>query len=69
MRMPLILFSTVWDMDKFIRNGKKKYRHWNTCKPIIKDLPQIPGLRFWYPSIKFGHEINLKGLLHLVLLD
>ena len=38
-------------------------------KPISKDLPQIPGLRFWYLSIKFGHEINLKDLIYLVLVD
>ena len=27
---------------------------------------QIPGLRFWYPSIKFGQEINLNGLCLLL---
>ena len=31
-------------------------------------MPQIPGLRFWYPSINFGHEIKLK-VLCLVLSD
>ena len=34
-----------------------------------KVLPQISGLRIWCPSRKFGHEMNLKGLLYLVLLD
>ena len=38
-------------------------------KPISKVLPQISGLRTWCPSRKFGHEINLKVLLFLVLLD
>ena len=32
-------------------------------------LSQISGLRIWFPSRNFGHEINLKGLLYLGLLD
>ena len=30
---------------------------------------QILALRFWHPSIKLGHETNLKGLMPSVLLD
>ena len=32
-----------------------------------KVLPQI--LRIWCPSRKFGVEMNLKGFLHLALVD
>ena len=35
----------------------------------VKVLPQISGLRIWCPSREFDHEINLKVLLFLVLLD
>ena len=38
-------------------------------KQSIKVLPQISGLRIWYPSRKSDHEVNLKGLFYLVLLD
>ena len=39
------------------------------CNRISKDFPQLSGLRLLYPSIKFGHEINWKILMYLVLLD
>ena len=32
----------------------------------VKILLQIPGLRLQYPSIKFGYEINIKGLMYLM---
>ena len=32
-----------------------------------KVLPQISGVRIWCSSRKFGHEMNLKGLLYLAL--
>ena len=35
----------------------------------IKILSQILGLRLFYPSKKFDHEIDLKGLMYLVFLD
>ena len=35
----------------------------------VKGLPQISGLRIWYPSRKSGNEMNLKRFLYLVLLD
>ena len=38
-------------------------------KPIRKSFTQISGLRIWWHSRKFGHEMNLKSLLYLVLLD
>ena len=38
-------------------------------KQSIKVLPQISGLRIWYPSRKSDQEVNLKGLFYLVLLD
>ena len=28
----------------------------------LKSFPQIPGLRCWYPSIKFDQEKKLKEL-------
>ena len=40
------------------------------CIPIrailnsIRKRFQISGLRIWCPSKKFGHEVNLKSLLH-----
>ena len=34
-----------------------------------ESFTQISGLRIWFPTSKFGHEMNLKGLLNLVLLD
>ena len=37
-------------------------------KLISKDFAPRTRLRFWYPSIKFSHEINLKEL-YLVLSD
>ena len=41
----------------------KKYGHRNILyTPISNNFPQIPGLRFGYPSIKFGYEINLNDL-------
>ena len=35
----------------------------------VKVLPLISGLQIWCSSKIFDHEMNLKGLLHLVLLD
>ena len=39
------------------------------CKRISQDFAQLSGLRLWYPSINFVYEINVKVLMHLVLLD
>ena len=35
----------------------------------VKVLSQISGLRIWSPLKKFGHEMKLKDLVYLVLLD
>ena len=35
----------------------------------VNVLPQISRLRIWCPSRKFRREMNLKGLLYLVLFD
>lgn len=40
-----------------------------TFKPISEEYLQLSGLRLWHPSIKFDHEINLKVLMYLMLLD
>ena len=85
MGMRLILFSTVCEIGYlpilYIAwfKGRKKWTNLHQMVKIqpsehfinqsVKILHQILGLRFWYPSIKFGHEINLKGLMYLVLLD
>ena len=75
MGMRLILFSTVCEIGYlpilYIAwfKGRKK---WTNLHQMVKIQPSehfMLGLRFWYPSIKFGHEINLKGLMYLVLLD
>ena len=58
-------------MDKFIPNKNYVASHQNTAiqSISINFVSQILALRLWYPSIKFGHEINLKDLMCLVLLD
>ena len=50
---------------------KNKYASEHLLNQSAKVLPQITGLRIWSPSRKFGHghEMNLKGLLYLVLLN
>ena len=78
MGMRLILFFTDWKVGylklyKFqgLREGK-----WTTVLQIknavirtlhfmnqsVKILPQIPRLRFWYPSSKFDHEKKLEDI-------
>ena len=52
----LYQLKTVWPSEHFVNQS-------------VKTLFQISVLRLWYLTIKFGHEINLKGLMFLMLLD
>ena len=52
----LYQMEKIWSSKHFINQS-------------VKISPQIPGLEFRYLSLKFGHEIDLKGLMYLVLLD
>ena len=41
-------------MDKFIPSGKAMAIR--TLYSKVKILPKISRLKFWYPSVTFGHE-------------
>ena len=56
-------------IDKFIADRKNIAIPLSIFNQPEKVLPQISGLGIWCPSKKFGHEMNLKGLLYLALLD
>ena len=78
MGMRLILFFTDWKVGylklyKFqgLREGKwtnvlqiknAVIRILHFMNQSVKILPQIPRLRFWYPSIKFDHEKKLEDI-------
>ena len=49
-------------MDRFMANGKNMAIGTFYILQPVTIFPQIPGLRFGYPSIKFGYEINLNDL-------
>ena len=56
-------------MTKFIPDRKNIASYQSISDQSEKVLRQISGLKIWCPSKKFGHEMNLKGLLYLALLD
>ena len=71
MGMRLILFFTVRDIKYLVNCSFCKLQSLMESKSISNGFPLNTRAEyfFWYTSIKFGHEINLKGLMFLALLN
>ena len=69
--LPILCITGLRGREKWIRvyQIKNIYPSEHFLNQSVKNLSQISRLRIWCPSRKFGHEMNLKGLLYLVLLD
>ena len=51
-------------MNQFIQDRKCLAIHqYYFLNQLVKDLPQIPGLRIWGSPGKFDHEMNLKNCI------